>query len=62
MDITTNITVPDFVYLFYCKLAKQIGNTTPERVMADALLTYAGSAAAAVIDQGVTDHCENTKL
>lgn len=49
MEITTSITVPDFVYFFYQKLATQVGNLTAEQAMAQALLVSAGSAAAEVI-------------
>lgn len=49
MKIITSITVEDYVYSFYNKIAEQIGNATPEQVMALALLMYAGSAAEEVI-------------
>ena len=57
MEITTSITVPDYVYFFYRKLANQMDNATAEQVMAQALLVYAGSAAAEVIK----NHTECTK-
>lgn len=51
MEISTTVTVPDYVYLFYRKLADQVGDVTVEQVMSRALLMYAGSTAAEVIEQ-----------
>lgn len=45
MKVVTTIAVPSFVYQFYMKAANEIGNKTPEDVMADALFTYAGMIA-----------------
>lgn len=49
MKVVTNITVPSFVYQFYMKVANDLGNRTPEDVMADALFTYAGIVAQDVL-------------
>lgn len=45
MKIVTNIAIPDFVYRFYMQVATDLGDRTPEDVMADALFTYAGLVA-----------------
>ena len=51
MEISTTVTIPDYVYFFYRKLADQAGDVTVEQVMSRALLMYAGSAAAEVIEK-----------
>ena len=42
MEITTSVTVQDYVYKFYQKAASVMGNTTAEALMSKALFLYAG--------------------
>ena len=42
MKIMTRIILPKYIYEFYAQSAKQVKGTTPEQLMADALLLYAG--------------------
>ena len=42
MDVVTKITVPDYVYEFYKKVAENITHTTTEDAMSRALFGYAG--------------------
>lgn len=41
MDVTTSITVPDYVYLFYQRVSREFGDRSTEEIMASALLAYA---------------------
>lgn len=43
MDITTSITVPDYVYLFYQKAAREMHLAKTEDLMAATLLRCAES-------------------
>lgn len=45
MKITTNITVEDYIYDFYSKVAQDMGNVSPEEIMSRALFMYAGIVA-----------------
>ena len=45
MKIATTVDVEDYVYAFYRKAATEIGNTTPEKLMSQALYIYAGMVA-----------------
>ena len=55
MKVVTTIAVPSFVYKFYMKAADEIGNKTPEDVMADALFTYAGMIAQDILQNQSPD-------
>ena len=45
MDVVVQLTVPDYLYQFYIKVAESITNTTPEESMARALYFYSGIVA-----------------
>jgi len=42
MDVVTKITVPDYVYEFYKKVAENITHASTEETMSRALFGYAG--------------------
>lgn len=50
MEITTTITVPDYVYHFYERVSKEVGDRNTEEIMASALLAYAHFIATEVIE------------
>ena len=43
MEITTSVTIPDYVYLFYQKAAQELQLSRPEDMMEMALLRCAES-------------------
>lgn len=45
MDITVTLTIPDYVFSFYQKVAAQMPDHTVQEVMAQALYGYAGIVA-----------------
>ena len=49
MKIATTVGVEDYVYAFFRKAATELGNTTPEKLMSQALYMYAGMVAAAIL-------------
>lgn len=51
MEITVNITVPDFVYQFYAKVSSELGDRTTEEIMADALFMYAGMVSQEILNK-----------
>lgn len=57
MEITTSITVPDYVYLFYQKVSQHLGDRNTEEIMASALLAYAGFLSEEVIACKQEDDC-----
>lgn len=42
MDVLTKITLPKYIFDFYAGASAQIRGSTPEDVMADTLIRYAG--------------------
>lgn len=49
MKIATTVDVEDYVYAFFRKAATELGNTTPEKLMSQALYMYAGMVAADIL-------------
>ena len=49
MKIGTTVDVEDYVYKFYQKAAIEMGNTTPEKLMSQALMMYAGMVSADIL-------------
>ena len=45
MDVSVTVTVPDYVFSFYQKIAEQMPPHTVQEVMSDALFCYAGTVA-----------------
>jgi len=61
VDVVTKITVPDYVYQFYKKVAENITHTTIEETMSRALFGYAGFLAKEMEREGnvFTDQYSN---
>ena len=55
MEITTSITVPDFVYQFYQKVSEHLGDRTTEEIMASALFAYAGFVSEKIMEDGLLE-------
>ena len=49
MKIATTVDVEDYVYAFFRKAATELGNTTPEKLMSQALYMYSGMVAADIL-------------
>ena len=51
MDRIAKIVVPNYLYDFYARTARQIRGYTPEKMMADALRLYAGMISKPIADK-----------
>lgn len=45
MDVSVTVTIPDYVFAFYQKIAEQMPPHTVQEIMSDALFRYAGNVA-----------------
>lgn len=55
MKIVTNFAIPHEVYLFYLKVAQNLGNCTAEDVMVDALTRYASMVSQEILQNHKTN-------
>ena len=42
MNVTVKVNLPDYIYRFYKGASQYIAESSPEKLMADALSVYAG--------------------
>ena len=42
MDVYIKLTIPGYIYRFYHDASQHVAESSPERIMSDALCAYAG--------------------
>ena len=51
MKITRSVTIPDYVYLFYEKVAQELQLPKPEDRMSDVLIRCAGTLSQGILEK-----------